>query len=191
MRLKFLVTIAVSLSLLGFKEKQKSTSAKEEDVATYFSIKDFFKDQWNTRRGSPYTLLRIVTLNGKTDSAFVDLDSTLWFSLKAKFDAADIGDRKFLDQYNFDLLEDDVSETRYLHYEAKNPELFMRKMDIGADQFTNLVKSVYIETREGGKAFERSQKLQYIPDRIFQIQEYEKSAAAPEKNLKIEYRYNY
>lgn len=194
MRSKYLLIVVIALSLFACKEKQKSGSDEEEkagEEATYFSITDYFVDQWNNRRGNPYVLLRVVTLNGKSDSAFVNLDSTLWFGLRAKFDAADISNKKFLGQYKFDMFDDATTETTHLHYEAQSPELFMQKMDIAADMFTNLVNSVYIETRQEKGNLSRTQKLQYIPDHIFQIQEYERSPGVPEKNLRMEYRFKY
>lgn len=194
MRSKYLLIVVIALSLFACKEKQKSGSGEEEKAGeedTYFSITDYFVDQWNNRRDNPYVLLRIVTLNGKSDSSFVNLDSTLWFGLRAKFDAADISNKKFLGQYKFDMFDDQTTETTHLHYEAKSPELFMQKMDIAADIFTNLVNSVYIETRQEKGNLSRTQKLQYIPDHIFQIQEYERSPGVPEKNLRMEYRFKY
>ena len=194
MNFKYLLIPLMTIAVFACKEKQKSTSAteeKKEDVPTYFSITGYFEDQWNTRRGNPYVLLRIVTLNGKTDSAFVNLDSTLWYGLRAKFDAADISDKKFLDQYNFNMFPDETTGSNHLYYEAKTPELFMRKMDIGADQVTDLVKSVYLETRLNKGDMVRSQKLQYVPDRFFQIQEFESSPGAPDKNLRMEYHFQY
>src|SRR6478752_7644162 len=96
MRLRLLLLCICGLSLFACKEKQKSSSAEEkttpvvpvkvEDTSErYFSIRDYFDDQWNTRRGSPYTLLKIHKVNNKTDSAFVALDSVLWFSMRAPF----------------------------------------------------------------------------------------------------------
>ncbi len=192
------------LFLFACKEKQNSTAVKKEPVSqaqqqaqdtasgdSYFSIRSFFDDQWKTRKGIPYTLLRIVNLNGKTDSSFVALDSILWQQLRAPFDAADISDRKFIGQYNFDVFDDESTQTSNLNFDAKTPDLFMQKMYIGADQFSHKVQSVYIETRTTRDGYTHSQKLNYIPDRIVQIQEFEKSTATPAKNLTIEYRYKY
>lgn len=163
----------------------------DDTTATYFSIKDYFDDQWNTRRGSPYTLMKIHNVNGKADSAFVALDSVLWFSMRAPFDAADISDKKFLGMYKFDAFEDETTQTTHLYYESISPDLYLQKMDISADVFTNRVKSVYMETKSVKDGHLVSQKLQYIPDRIFQIQEFDRAAGQPEKNTKLEYRYNY
>lgn len=202
MRLRLLLLCICGLSLFACKEKQKSSSAEEktapvvpvkvEDTSErYFSIRDYFDDQWNTRRGSPYTLLRIHKVNNKEDSAFVGLDSVLWFSMRAPFDAADISDKKFLGLYKFDSFDDETTETTHLYYESVSPDLYLQKMDISADIFTNRVKSVYMETKSIKDGRQVNQKLQYIPDRIFQVQEYEKIEGQPGKNTKLEYRYKY
>jgi hypothetical protein len=202
MRLRLLLLCICGLSLFACKEKQKSSSAEEkttpvvpvkvEDTSErYFSIRDYFDDQWNTRRGSPYTLLKIYNVNGKSDSAFVPLDSALWFSMRAPFDAADISDKKFLGLYKFDSFDDETTETTHLYYESVSPDLYLQKMDISADIFTNRVKSVYMETKSVKDGRRINQKLQYIPDRIFQVQEYVKIEDQPGKNTKLEYRYKY
>jgi hypothetical protein len=202
MRLRSFLICICCLSLFACKEKQKSSSAEEkttpvvpvkvEDTsARYFSIRDYFNDQWNTRRGSPYTLLKIHQVNGKADSAFVALDSVLWFTMRAPFDAADISDKKFLGLYKFDAFDDESTQTTHLYYESVSPDLYLQKMDISADVFTKRVKSVYLETKSIKEGHQFNQKLQYIPDRIFQVQEFEKIEGQPEKNTKLEYRYNY
>lgn len=202
MQLRSLLLCICCISLFACKEKQKSSSAEEKTTpeaatkiedssATYFSIRDYFDDQWKTRRGSPYTLLKIQQVNGRTDSALVPLDSVLWFSMRAPFAAADISDKKFLGLYRFDTFNDETTETTHLFYEAASPDLYLTKMDVSADAFTNLVKSVYLETNSVKDGHQVSMKLQYIPDRIFQIQTFEKTAGQAEQNTKLEYRFNY
>lgn len=203
MRISFAIALAFLLALSSCKEKQNSTSAKKDPAsdttqqvldttaAPNFSIRSFFDDQWSTRKGQPYTLLRIVNLNGKIDSSFVELDSTLWAQLRGPFDATDISDKKFNGQYSFDMFDDEASQTSNMNFEARNPDLFMRKMYITADQFSHRVQSVYVETETSRDGYSHSQKLSYIPDRTIQIREFEKSAATPAKNLIIEYRYQY
>src|SRR6218665_3679923 len=121
MQLRLFLICSFCLSLFACKEKQKSSSAEEKTTPaaatqavdssmTYFSLKDYFDDQWKTRSGSPYTLLKIQTVNGKTDTAYAPLDSALWLEIRAPFDAADIGDKKFLGHYKYDSFEDETTE---------------------------------------------------------------------------------
>jgi hypothetical protein len=202
MRLRLLLVSICCLSLFACKEKQKSSSAEEKTTPAvpvqvvdtserYFSIRDYFDDQWKTRRGNPYTLLKMHIVNGKADSAYVGLDSALWFNMRAPFIAADISDKKFLGLYRFDSFYDETTETTHLYYEAINPDLYLQKMDISADIYNNRVRSIYMETKSVKDGYQVSQKLQYIPDRIFQVQEFEKREGQPEKNTRLEYRFNY
>lgn len=187
---RFLLLLGV-FSILFSACKNKRNPAKPEDPETYFSVQQFLDDQWATRHGQPVSLLRIISFNGMTDSSFVNLDSTLWSTIRAKFDEADIGNPKFLEQYTFNLFEDKDLQLINLNYEAKLPDLFTRKMYVGVDAFNNRVRSVYIETNKQNKVYRRSQKLYYAPDRVIQIQEFEKSLTMPEKDLKVEYHYKY
>lgn len=208
MRSRLLLLLLPCLSLFACKEKQKSSSAEEKTAqpaipagkppiavtdssSTYFSISDYFDDQWKNRRGNPYTLLKVNEANGKRDSAFVSMDSTLWFSLRAPFDAADISDKKYLGWYKYATFEDETTETLYLQYEAMADNLYLRKMDIAADLLTQKVKSIYIETRreEGGHIVSR--KLQYMSDRLFQFQVFEKTAGSAGKDTKLQYWFQY
>lgn len=203
MRSGLLLAILSCFFLFACKEKQKSSSAEEKTVdttavkeidssQTYFSVKQYFSDQWSTRRGNPYTLLRISKVGeGRPDSSFVQMDSVLWFSLIAPFNAADISDKSFLGKYRFGMFDDEEMEITHLHYEAVSAGMLLQKMDISADIFNNLVKSVYMETRKEQEGHTLSQKLQYISDRVFQIQEFEKTTGAPAKNTLLEYRFNY
>lgn len=191
------------LSLFACKEKQKSSSAEEKTTppvvtqqvvdssVTYFSVKDYFDDQWKTRSGNPYTLLKLYTVNGKTDSSYIPMDNALWASIRAPFDAADIGDKKFLGQYRYDSFDDETTQTTHLFYESVNPDLYLQKMDVAADMSSQMVKSVYLETRSTQGDHQVTRKLQYIPDRTVQIQEFEKTAGQPEKNTRLEYRFKY
>src|SRR5690606_23497009 len=77
-----------------FEETQKEEVYNDED--TYFSISQFFDDQWEIRKDDPVTLLRIFSLNGKTDSSFVFLSDTLWNQLRGFFDKADISHGKYI-----------------------------------------------------------------------------------------------
>lgn len=191
MQLKNVLVCFLSLTLFACKEKQNSTSTEEENTETYFSVTQFLDDQWLNRSGIPYTLQRIATVNGKTDTAFVLLDSLLWQNLRKPFDATDIGKASFLGQYDFQFFEDETTESNNLVYTAKDKQLFMQKMLINADMFNDMIRSVYIETNDTRKGYSRIQKLSYIPDQIIQIQEFEKSSATPEKDLYILYKFNY
>lgn len=210
MRSRCLLLLLFCLSLFACKEKQNSAAGEktvqppqpqtmtgtspvpvEDSAAPYFSITDFFADQWNTRRGDPYTLLKVTVSGGQADSAFIPLDSTLWFSLCNRFTAADISDRKFLGWYQFDMFEDKTTESLHLHFEAAAAELYLRKMDVSADLFTHKIETIYLETRREENGRMVSQKMQYMPDRLFQFQTFEKAGDRPGRETKVQYWFQY
>lgn len=163
--------------------KKAENVAVDTSGATYFSITQFTVDQFHTFGGQPYTLHKVVTLNGKTDSSFESAFSMDWASVLKPFLASDISDKKYLDRYNFTLFEDDITDTRNFFYEAKDPKLFTKKLQISSDALNNKIQSIYIETEKNGKV----QKLFYKPVKLIQIQEFESSFLGKDKNLKVEY----
>lgn len=167
------------------------TPTVAEEQETYFSIKQFLDDQWKNREGVPYTLLRVASFNGVSDSAFVPLDSTLWHSLRSRFDETDISDPRFFGRYTFNTFEEEALDLINLYYEAIDPELFTRKLNIGIDYFTGRVRSVYVETSKKNAVYEKKGKLLYVPDRLIQVQEYEKSVVSPRKQLNVAYYFEY
>lgn|SRR5690606_21494840 len=190
---KISILLLVPLLFFACKEKQKSTSTDQEETnkETYFSVTQFLDDQWANRHGIPYTLQRVTVLNGRSDTTYVLLDSTLWQNIRAQFDAADISEVKFLDRYQFSFVEDNTTETNNLMYEAKEEDLFLQSMVVAADMFTDMVRTVYLETKDTREGYTRTQKLSYIPDQVIQIQEFEKSSATPKKELLIQYKFEY
>lgn len=183
----FLILISAFAPILGCKQKAAPVPATA-DKGTYFSIKQFTQDQWNTFHGEPITLVKTVTENGKTDSSYVNAYNMDWGWVFKLFFASDISDKKFLDHYNFNMFADDNTATMNLYYEAKDKNLFTRKLMISADQNNRKIKSIYIETeKDGWSSF--SQKLYYLPMKLIQIQEYKKPFIGPAKETVTEYRF--
>jgi len=183
--------IFLLIIVLSFTNCKSKVTPKDPNVETYFSIKQFLDDQWENRKGIPYTLLKISTFNGKMDSSIVGLDSILWQGIRTKFDPADISSTEFLGQYDFNSFEEKEMDLTTLHYQAKNKDLFMQVMNIDIDDFTNRIRSVYIETSKENAIYKKTEKLLFVPDNLIQIQEFEKSMVSPAKNMKISYRFDY
>jgi len=178
------IALLLLISLCACKDKKKSASGEEDG---YMSVRQFLDDQWNTLQGQPFTYTRIISLNGTTDTSFVPLDKQLWNTIRKPFDEADISSQKFMGKYNFSVAEDQVNGLVNFNYEARSPDEYTQKMIIVMDGFNHRAKSVYIETLKKSNVYYRSQKLNYIPGRSIMIQEFEKSTAAPQKDLRIVY----
>lgn len=201
---KILLGICCAILLFACKEKQNSSSEHTPDLkpgdttvaqidttALYFSVKEYFDDQWKTRKGNPYALLRIIEQDNSIDSAFINLDEPLWEKLRAPFDAADISHKKFLGKYKYQEFTDQSTETLHLYYEAMHPELMMQKMDISVNNSTNLVKGVYIETVQSTNDATIKRKLNYVSDRVFQYIDFMKKPDGTVVNMVSEYKFSY
>jgi hypothetical protein len=194
MRIKIVaVTCLLMVGLLSgcklIESKLNPPVITENKEELYFSVKDFLDDQWKNRAHQPYTLTRIISLNDLSDTAFITWDSTFFNTIRAPFDAADIGKQEFLGKYNFSIAEDNISGAYNLTYEAKLPELTTRKLMITMDSYNQRLTGLYIETVEDNRLHYRSQKLLYLPDRSIQIQEFEKTDVSGAKNLRITYKF--
>lgn len=73
-----------TVSFISCKKKEPPNVANM-DGGTYFSIVQFARDQFTTFWGQPYTLQKVVTLNGKTDSSFVPVMQMDWASVLKPF----------------------------------------------------------------------------------------------------------
>lgn len=156
---------------------------------TYFSVKQFIKDQWDTYHGQPFGLRKTVYLDGKTDSSEISAYDMDWGTVFKTFFDTDISDPKFLDRYNFSSFSDDATDTQNFFYEAKEEGLFTRKLQISADNVNHKIRAIYIETAKKSKWSNFSQKLFYIPLKTISVQEFEWAKAGPSKELRVEYRF--
>lgn len=179
----------LSFLLFSCKTEKKSTPIEDSSQGTYFSVKHFAVDQWNTYRGQPYGMVKLVDMDGKTDSSMLNAYSMDWGAVFKVFFDADISDPKYVGRYRFDMFEDNATTTRNFYYEALEEHLFTKKFQVSADQFTDKVRSIYIETEKKSKWGTVTQKLLYIPMKTISIQEFEWSTGGAHKDMHIEYKF--
>lgn len=170
------------------KDKLQPANSSEE---TYYSIKGFLDDQWHYLKGQPFTLLRVSTFNGRSDSSFVRLDSVVWKGIRKQFDASDISDSRFLGQYDFSMYDEDALNQVVLTYTANNKDLLTQKLNIGMDNVNHRIQTIYIETHNGNRTYEKTQKLTYIPRQVISIQVFEQSVISKPENLRVAYYFKY
>jgi len=182
------IAIFIAISLVSCKPKPK---VEYPDIkGTYFSVFQFIQDQFKSYRGTPYSFIRTEVLNGKKDSTMVNINTIDWGSVLQPFVASDIGDKRYIGHYKFDMFEDNTTGTRNFFYEAIDDTLLTRKLQISADPVSNRIVSIYVETQKRtGWGSERTQKLFYKPLKYIQIQEYEKKKFGADKDLRVEYQF--
>lgn len=183
--MKLNVPVLFFLLLFTAACSRKKQEVKEPEIPdnapTYFSIRDFIKDQWETYKMQPYTLERVITGDGKKDSSLVSAYEFELGEIMETFIKTDIGHKKFLGKYDFNMVEDMTTFTRTYYYEANDPEMYTKKLQIITNPENNRVKNIYIEAVEkSGKTI----KLYYAPVKLIRIQE-----ADDDKEITKEYRF--
>lgn len=184
MALRLYLIIILSLICSCSKPGQK-----QEPEGTYFSIVEFAKDQWYTYHGQPYSIMKKVYFNGKVDSTITNALDLDWSSVIKVFFETDISDPKFVGQYDFSAFEDTTTVTKSFFYEAKEPKLFTRKLQITADYFTDKIKTIYIEAEKKDRMGTKSIKLFYTPLETISIQELETTKTGQKKELRVVYEF--
>ena len=174
--------------------KKKDDKDPYADIkGSYFSIKQFTLDEWQTFHGSPFTILKTVkevhgdqktareSGNVKIDSSFTNSDTLNWGTIFRTFFESDISDHKFLGKYTYNQFDDNQEDTRNFYYRAIDDDMFTQKLLITIDPVNNKVKGIYIETIKKTMWGETKQNLYYAPSKTIQIQTDEKPAIGPRR----------
>lgn len=168
----------------GNKPTQQETAG-----GTYFSIIEFAEDQWHMYRGQPRSMVKKVYFDGKTDSTYTNTFEVDWASVLKVFFETDISNPKYIGQYDFSAFEEEITTSKGFYYEAKNNNLYTRRMQITSDFFNDRVKSIYIEAEKTDRMGTKSLKLYYEPLRSISIHELETSKTGQKKDLRVVYEY--
>lgn len=183
-----IITLSVSCKNKPTEEVNVNTNNVDE---LYYSSSQFINDQWNTNKLQPFVVLRVINENGKSDSAYLQQDESLFKEFSTFFTAADIAKKEYLGKYNYTENFDQASGFAFLTYTAKEPDLFTQKVEISMDPYSSKIMAVYIETKDDGFFKTNSQKILYTLDKGIFIQEYSKTLFLDKKERKLAYLYKY
>lgn len=188
---RLLLVLALLVFVAASCKKKEDNPVADSGKGTYFSIKQFELDQWNTWQGEPFLISKTVTINKKTDSSYTNSDTISWAPIFKAFAETDISDPKFLGKYNVNSFDDPQDGTRNLFYQAKEEEddLFTRKLLITFDEQSMKIKGVYIETFKKYFMGEETRKLYYSPMKTIQIQTDEKPMLGSRKFTVTEWNF--
>lgn len=154
-----------------------------------FSVRQFALDQREVLMGQPLVLEKKAILNGTMDSSLVPIENVDWGAVFKVFFDTDISNQKFTDQYDFSMFDNNTTASTVMYYQAKNPKLFTRVLEVNIDPFSHMIRSIYIETAQNSFWNDKSQKLFYAPRKTLQIQETEKPLMGSKKELRITYKF--
>jgi hypothetical protein len=188
MHLKSLIPLPLLLLLLLLSGCRKPTTDAAVGDNGYFSIKQFVADQYQTYRGTPFVIEKLMVLNGEKDSAVLNSYNLDWAPILSIFLNTDISHDRFTDQYEA-VLFDDGAGAHVLYYTAKAEKLLTRVFQIRIDAATNRILSLYIETARNSFWNSTTRKLYYVPMKLIQIQEFSRPMMGRKKDLRIEYRF--
>ena len=191
MKKGFLPLLAGTLMLAacGTDPLRESAGKAAEGLPTYFSMKGFILDQINLLQGQPYTLQKIVKLNGQTDTSIVALQTEDWSPVYAAFREAEIGLPKYTGRYNFSQFHEDITRTEQFVYEAKEEKLPIRRLMIAINDETARVTSVIAETEKHNFWGGEKKRLYYAPLKVILIQEDATAKVGADKTFSVEYRF--
>ncbi len=179
--------LAVFLLLLSTACSAPEQEKEQAVEGTYFSVIEFAQDQWYLYQGQPRGIIKKVYFDGKVDSTNTNVFEVDWASVLKVFFETDIGDPKYIGQYNFSAFEEEITTSKGFYYEARNEKLYTRRVHITSDYFTDKVKSLYIEAEKSDRMGTKSLKLYYEPLKSISIHELETSKTGQRKELRVVY----
>ncbi len=187
--LAIILAFMSAISLSSCKEDSPIDKYAETN-GTYFSVRQFALDQWNTFYGEPFLILKTVRVNsGKYDTSYTTSDTLNWGNIFKMFFETEISDRKYLGQYKFTQFDDDQDETHNFFYEALDDDLYTRKLLITIDQYNQKVRGIYIEAAKKSIFEDRIVKLYYKPMKRIQIQTTESEMFGDKQHIVTEYEF--
>jgi len=137
----------------------------------YYSVKQFFQDQWNSFEGQPYSLYKITEDAKGIDTQMVSALDLNWRSIAVQFWDTDISDSSFRSKYVVNTFQDPSMQTMTLYYEAKDEQLVTQVLQVVVDLLNKKIKSIFITANKTRNGLHLVQKLLYKPLKTIQIQE--------------------
>lgn len=120
--------------------------AKEESKEPFFPVRSYLQSQVAHIDSSVYRIIKITTLNGGKDTAFLKRED---FKTAAKdfLDIPDIAAKKWKDDYTETQIYDEEMQTAVLNYMPVDNGGEIRRQDvfITPDQNGDKVKTIFIE----------------------------------------------
>lgn len=174
---------------MSFSCSKKGAVKQEQPEGSYFSIIEFTTDQWATYHGRPYGMVKKVYFNGKEDSTVTNALEVDWASIIKVFFETDISGDKYLGKYDFSAFADKGNINHNFFYEANDPKVYTRSLQVNADPLDNKIKSIYIEAEKSDRMGTKSVKLFYSPLQTISIQELETTKTGQRREMRVVYEF--
>lgn len=180
----FILSCIVIASCKDYSSEEKMMRLGAE----YFSVKQYIFGQYTNFKGNPFSILKTVTIDGKTDSTYTNSDKIDWIEIFDIFFETDISDMDLVGHYRFTKFEDEQDRTMNFYFQAADDNLFTQKLLVTANPYTNHIKGIFIETRDHSLFLgDTNQKLFYSPFKLIQIQTYTTPLFGKPKSKVVQY----
>jgi hypothetical protein len=149
--------------------KQDSLSAADSAKNTFFPIADFVESEILRVDSTPLALRKYVTLNGKTDSAFIQVPE--FNALAFQFLLPEFKNGSFEKKYTESSFMDKTTQSVMMTYSTADNTLPLQRVDVMATPFngSQQVRSIYFEkTRVSGDSM-ILQKMYWRSKQSFQV----------------------
>lgn len=142
-----------------------------ESINNYPNNHSLFEQFMQPYEKEPYTVMQVNRVDKKNDTVYLPVSKVKWEEWNQPFLDADIN-RKDLDkQYSISVTSDTMSASLTLVFTSLNPENLTQKISITRSTAGDVVKNVYMETRDLGFLSSKEYKISFIPSKSIQIQE--------------------
>lgn len=153
-----------------------SCTVKEQDyggesVNNYPNNHKLFEEYMQPYEKEPYTVMQVNRVDKKNDTTYLPVSKVNWQEWNQPFLDADINKKELDKQYKISVTSDTISASLTLVFTSLNPENLTQKMSITRSTAGDVVKNVYMETRDLGFLSSKEYKISFIPAKSIQIQE--------------------
>lgn len=185
---KLLSLLFLMILSAGCKDKEKN-----ENATSFFPVSSFLKGQVKNVDTSLYRIIKIETVDGKTDTSYIRREE---FGEVAKefTTLPDIGSEKLSDDYVESQLYDESLEAFILTYTTKEEDNEIQRADVmlgrANEEGTNDVKNVIIRTIENKSKTSIEKSMVWYVDQKFIIITKTFTKDQPEKIKKLEVIWN-
>ncbi len=129
-------------------QEQKKTADEKHEKNSFFPVADYMGSEIGYVDSLPLRMIKYVTQNGKTDSAFIKLEE--FDKLAHEFLPAEIYDSVFQKDFDENSFLDQTTQSLTFTYSTKNSKSQLQRVDVLANRTSGFdkVRSVYMEKNE-------------------------------------------
>ena len=185
---KLLLFLSVIILTTACKNRKKNENAPD-----FFPVSSFLKGQVKNVDTSLYRIVKIETVNGRTDTSYLKRED--FGKVAQDFTLLpDIGSDKYYDDYEETQMYDDAWQSFILTYITKEDENEIQRADVvlgrANEEGTNDVKNIIVRTiqNKGNTSIEKN--MVWYVDQKFIIITKTNSKDQPEKINKLEVIWN-